>query len=119
MTPQLQFFMILGAVALLLIIFLFLKRGLMSVKYSLLWLALAVGLVVFALFPYVVYVLRDLLDIEMPVNLVFLLMFCFVLVVLLSLSIAISQLADKCKRLTQVNAILEKRVRDLEQQQKH
>ena len=119
MTPQLQFFMILGAVALLLIIFLFLKRGLMSVKYSLLWLALAVGLVVFALFPYVVYVLRDLLDIEMPVNLVFLLMFCFVLVVLLSLSIAISQLADKCKRLTQANAILEKHVRDLEQQQKH
>ena len=119
MTPQLQFFMILGAVALLLIIFLFLKRGLMSVKYSLLWLALAVGLVVFALFPYVVYVLRDLLDIEMPVNLVFLLMFCFVLVVLLSLSIAISQLADKCKRLTQANAILEKRVRELEQQQKH
>lgn len=119
MTPQLQFFMILGAGALLLLIFLFLKRGLMSVKYSLLWLALAVGLVIFALFPYVVYVLRDLLDIEMPVNLVFLLMFCFVLVVLLSLSIAISQLADKCKRLTQANAILEKRVRDLEQQQRH
>ena len=41
----------------------------------------------------------------MPVNLVFLLMFCFVLVVLLSLSIAISQLADKCKRLTQANAM--------------
>ena len=53
-------------------------------------------------------------DVEMPVNLVFLLMFCFVLVVLLSLSIAISQLAEKCRRLTQANAILEKRVRDLE-----
>ena len=101
MTAQLQLFMILGAVVLLLIIFAFLKRGLMSVKYSLLWLALDV--------------LRDLLDIEMPVNLVFLLMFCFVLVVLLSLSIAISQLADKCKRLTQANAMLEKRVRDLEE----
>ena len=37
------------------------------------------------------------------------------LVVLLSLSIAISQLADKCKRLTQANAMLEKRVRDLEE----
>ena len=111
MTAQLQLFMILGAVVLLLIIFAFLKRGLMSVKYSLLWLALAIV----AAFPYVVYVLRDLLDIEMPVNLVFLLMFCFVLVVLLSLSIAISQLADKCKRLTQANAMLEKRVRDLEE----
>lgn len=117
MTAQLQLFMILGAVVLLLIIFAFLKRGLMSVKYSLLWLALAVGLVIAAAFPYVVYVLRDLLDIEMPVNLVFLLMFCFVLVVLLSLSIAISQLADKCKRLTQANAMLEKRVRDLEEKE--
>ena len=115
MTAQLQFFMILGAVALLLIIFAFLKRGLMSVKYSLLWLALAVGLVIFALFPYVVFVLRDLLDIEMPVNLVFFLMVCCVLVVLLSLSIAISQLAEKCKRLPQANAILAKRVRDLEE----
>ena len=46
MTAQLQLFMILGAVVLLLIIFAFLKRGLMSVKYSLLWLALAVGLVI-------------------------------------------------------------------------
>ncbi len=61
-----------------------------------------------------IYVLRDLLDVQMPVNLVFMLMFCFVLLVLLSLSIGVSQLADKCKRLTQENAILEKRVRDLE-----
>ena len=99
MTAQLQFFMILGALVLLATIFALLKRG----------------LVIFAVFPYVVYVLRDLLDVEMPVNLVFLLMFCFVLVVLLSLSIAISQLAEKCKRLTQANAILEKRVRDLEE----
>ena len=91
------------------------RGGAAAHQYSLLWLALAVGLVIAAAFPYVVYVLRDLLDIEMPVNLVFLLMFCFVLVVLLSLSIAISQLADKCKRLTQANAMLEKRVRDLEE----
>lgn len=60
------------------------------------------------------FVLRDLLDIEMLFNLVFLLMFCFVLVVLLSLSIAITQLAEKCKRLTQANAILEHRVRAME-----
>lgn len=58
-------------------------------------------MVIFAVFPYVVYVLRDLLDVQMPVNLVFMLMFCFVLLVLLSLSIGVSQLADKCKRLTQ------------------
>lgn len=114
MTPRLQLYMILGAVILLAVIFCLLKRGLMSVKYSLLWLLLAVCLVIAAAVPYTVFVLRDLLDIQMPVNLIFLLMFCFVLVVLLSLSVAISQLAEKCKRLTQANAILEKRVRDLE-----
>ena len=114
MTARLQLYMILGAVILLAVIFCLLKRGLMSVKYSLLWLLLAVCLVIAAAVPYTVFVLRDLLDIQMPVNLIFLLMFCFVLVVLLSLSVAITQLAEKCKRLTQVNAILEKRVRDLE-----
>ena len=114
MTVQLQAYMLLGALVLLAIIFVFLKKGLMTVKYSLLWLGLSIVLVIFAACPYVVFVLRDILDIEMPVNLVFLLMFCFVLVVLLSLSIAITQLADKCKRLTQENALLEKRVRELE-----
>ena len=77
MTPELQLFMVLGALVLLCIIFTLLKRGLMSVKYSLLWLLLAVALVIAAAFPYVIYVLRDILSIEMPVNLVFLLMFCF------------------------------------------
>lgn len=114
MTAHFQFLTILGAVILLLIIFVLLKKGKMTVKYSLLWLGLAVVLVIFAICPYVVYVLRDLLDVEMPVNLVFMLMFCFVLVVLISLSIAVSQLAEKCKRLTQENALLEKRVRELE-----
>lgn len=115
MTDKFQAFMILGALALLIIIFVLLKHGKMTVKYSLLWMCLSLVLLVFALFPYVVFVLRDILDVEMPVNLVFMLMFCFVLLVLLSLSIAISQLAEKSKRLTQANAILEKRVRELEQ----
>ena len=114
MPVSFQLYMLLGALALLVIIFVFLKKGLLTVKYSLLWLGLSIVLVIFAACPYVVFVLRDILDIEMPVNLVFLLMFCFVLVVLLSLSIAITQLADKCKRLTQENALLEKRVRELE-----
>lgn len=116
MTLQLQLYMLFGALVLLAVIFVLLKKGIMAVKYSLLWLGLSVVLVVFAACPYVVFVLRDLLDIEMPVNLVFLLMFCFVLVVLLSLSITCSQLAEKSRRLVQANALLEQRVRALEQQ---
>ena len=116
MSPEFQRYLIVGALALLIVIFVLLKRGKMTVKYSLLWLGLSLVLTVFAVCPYVVYVLRDILDVEMPVNLVVMLMFCFVLLVLLSLSIALCQLAEKSKRLTQANAILEKRVRDLEKQ---
>ncbi len=116
MTLQLQLYMLFGALVLLAVIFVLLKQGKMAVKYSLLWLGLSVVLVIFAACPYVVFVLRDILDIQIPVNLVFLLMFCFVLVVLLSLSITCSQLAEKSRRLVQANALLEQRVRTLEQQ---
>ena len=115
MTAKFQAFMILGALVLLLIIFVLLKRGKRTVKYSLLWLGRWRALRVFAVWPDGVLVLRDILGVEMPVNLVFMLMFCFVLLVLLSLSIALCQLAEKSKRLTQANAILEKRVRELEE----
>lgn len=114
MSVTLQLELLLGSVCLLAVIFYMLKKNLLSVEYSLLWLFFAAALILFAAVPYVVYVLRDILNIEIPVNLVFVLLFCFVLLVLLSVSVAISQLAEKAKRLAQSNALLEKRVRELE-----
>ena len=114
MTPELQLILLAGAVIYLLLIFRLLKIGKLCIKFSLLWLARGAVLVLFAVCPYVVYVLRDILEIQMPSNLVFLLLFCFVLLVLLILSVAVSAYADRLKRLTQENAMLEKRVRELE-----
>ena len=114
MTPELQIILLVGAVIYLLLIFRLLKIGKLSIKFSLLWLASGAVLVLFPVCPYVVYVLRDILEIQMPSNLVFLLLFCFVLLVLLILSVAVSDYADRLKRLTQENAMLEKRVRELE-----
>ena len=48
MSLKFQAFMILGALVLLIIIFVLLKRGKMTVKYSLLWLGLSLALTVFA-----------------------------------------------------------------------
>ena len=95
MSVTLQLELLLGSVCLLAVIFYMLKKNLLSVKYSLLWLFFAAALILFAAVPYV-------------------LLFCFVLLVLLSVSVAISQLAEKAKRLAQSNALLEKRVRELE-----
>ena len=85
-------------------------------RYSIIWLISAGVLLVFAVFPYVVLVLTDLLGMAVPVNVVFLLVIAFILLLLLSLSSIVSGFAEKIKRLAQENALLEERVRRLEAQ---
>ena len=116
MTLELQIWMLLGAAAYLLLIFWMLKRHRLNVRYSLVWLLFGLALVLFAAVPYVVFVLRDIFDIQMPSNLVFAMVIGFVLLISLSISAAITDFAERIKRLTQTVAILEKRVRQLESQ---
>ncbi|MEF9969859.1 MAG: DUF2304 domain-containing protein [Ruthenibacterium sp.] len=96
------------------IILLMLKRKRLTVRYSIIWLLSGAVFLIFAIFPYTVLVLRDLLKMEMPVNVVFMLVIAFMLLLLLSLSSTVSILSEKQKRLTQTVALLEKRVRELE-----
>ena len=107
--------MFLGTVIFLLVILWLLKKGRLTVRYSIIWLMASGVLMVFAVFPYIVLVLRDWLNMEMPVNVIFTLVIAFMLLLLLSLSTIVSGFSQKLKRLSQENALLEKRVRDLEQ----
>ncbi len=111
--------LILGSAIYLFIILFLLKRKKLTVRYAIIWLFSAFVFIVFAIFPYTVFVLRDLFKMEMPVNLVFMLVFCFVLLLLLSLSGIVSGFSDKFRDLAQKQAFLEKRVRELEEQLKH
>ena len=69
----------------------------------------------FAAFPLVAKMLRGLLRFEVVSNMVFTMLFGFVLLVLLILSATASTQTEEIKRLTQHNAILEHRVRQLEE----
>lgn len=108
--------LLVGDLVFLFLIFLFVKNGRLSVRYSLAWFGLGGVLLVFAAFPVVAKMLRALLHFEVVANLVFTLLFCFVLLVLLILSAAASQHTERIKRLTQQSAMLEQRVRLLEEQ---
>lgn len=110
----LRILLLVGTFIYLGIILYMLKHKKLTVRYSIIWLISGLILLVFAAFPYVVFVLRDLLHVEMPVNLVFTMLFGFVLLLLLSISCIVSGFAEKIKRLTQEAALLEKRVRELE-----
>lgn len=106
--------LLIGSITYLFIILLMLKRKKLTVRYSIIWLLSGSVFLIFAVFPYTVLVLRDLLKMEMPVNVVFMLAIAFMLLLLLSLSSTVSTLSEKQKRLTQTLALLEKRVRELE-----
>ena len=108
--------LVVGVILYLVVIFFLLKKRKLSVQYSIIWLFSGFALLVFALVPYVVLVLGDILHIVNPVNFVFLAAIGFMLLILLSLSASVSQLTEKNKTLTQNAAFLERRIRELEQQ---
>ncbi|MBR2029225.1 MAG: DUF2304 domain-containing protein [Oscillospiraceae bacterium] len=107
--------LIIGAVGFLLFILYLMKKGKLEVKYSIIWLAFSLCMIIFACFPYTVLVLNDIAGVIDPVNFIFFTQIIFILLILLSVSAVISGFSKKIKQLAQANAILEKRVRELEE----
>ena len=110
--------LIIGAVGFLLFIVYLMKKGKLEVKYSIIWLAFSLCMILFACFPYTVLVLNDIAGVIDPVNFIFFTQIIFILLILLSVSAVISGFSKKIKQLAQANAILEKRVRELENELK-
>lgn len=106
--------LIAGSVLYLGVILFLLKRKKLNVQYSIIWLASAVVFIIISTSPVLVAMLGNILGIEMPANLIFTVLFAFVLLLLLSLSIIVTGFAAKLKRLAQHNALLEERIRKLE-----
>ena len=107
--------LIIGAVGFLLFIVYLMKKGKLEVKYSIIWLAFSLCMILFACFPYTVLILNDIAGVIDPVNFIFFTQIIFILLILLSVSAVISGFSKKIKQLAQANAILEKRVRELEE----
>lgn len=112
--PIFRIALLVGAGLYLLIILGLLKKKKLTVRYAIVWLLSGIALLAFAIFPYIVLVLRDLMHVEMAVNVVFMLTIAFMLLLLLSISTVVSEFGEKIKRLTQTQALLEKRLRELE-----
>ncbi len=114
-TLTLQHLLIIGSFVLFGMILWLIKHKKIEVKYSIIWLAFSVTMIAFALCRYLVLVLSDITGVVNPVNFIFLTQIIFILLILLSVTAVISGFSRKIKRLAQSNALLEKRVRELEQ----
>lgn len=89
-------------------------RKRLSLNYSLLWLAMAAGMLVMVMFPGLVYDLTRLLGIDLPIHMIFTGFAFFALVMLFYLTCIVSRDNEKNRAMIQQMALLERRVRELE-----
>ena len=87
----------------------------MELKYALSWFVISLFVLVVDIFPDIMEKLADILGITTPVNMMFLLGFLFSLAIILVLTVALSINAGSVKRLNQKVAMLDKRIRELEE----
>lgn len=115
MTFGLQMTAIIVIVAYFFVLFHLLKKQDINVKYSLLWIFAGLFLLVMAAFPQLLVKITVWMGVQLPSNALFLLTFIFIISILMSLTVVVSHAANRIRRLTQQTALLEKRIRELEQ----
>lgn len=93
----------------------FLKRKTLALKYTLLWLFSGLAMGIMLLFPKILTVFVEILGIETPVYGLFLAGIFLLLAISMSLTAIVSKQTERIKDLAQDHAMLEKRVRELEQ----
>lgn len=114
MTDLFRMLLLIAVLLYILLIGVLMKKGRMSLKYSLVWFASGIVLLFCALFPQVIRFFTNLMGIYSETNAVFFIGVCFLLIIILSLTSIASGQSDRIRTLTQTQAMLEKRIRDLE-----
>jgi hypothetical protein len=89
------------ALALLLLVFEFLRRRRLREKYAAIWVAVAAGTIVMAVFPNLLYRGAALLGIQTPSNLLFLVSLVVLLSISLQLSGEVGQLEEQTRTLAE------------------
>lgn len=92
-----------------------LKSKRLLLKYSLLWLLIGCTMAILVIFPGVLGWIKDLFGFMDAMNGLFAFAIGFIVVLLMALTSIVSKQSDRIKNLVQDNALLEKRVRDLEE----
>lgn len=114
-SSKLQIAMLMAVGVYFLLVFQLLKRKTLNLKYTLLWLASGVIMLALAAFPQILGWFAALVGIYDPTNALFAFMFFCVIIILMSITAIVSKLNEKSKKLIQSVALLEKRVRELEE----
>lgn len=114
----LQIILIVSSILFLLFILSVTRQNKLSYKYTLLWLLFSIVTILFAIFPQIIVSFSKLIHIKEPTNALFLVYIFLLFVLVFYISIAFTKIFMKVTVLVQENAMLEKRVSELEEKVK-
>lgn len=112
MNIRTQVFVIVIAVLALVVLINMIRKRTLELRYALLWMVMGVGVLIFACFPSLTKHLAGALGIGAPINMLFFIGFCFALAIIFSLTVVISRMANRVKKLTQEMALLKKEMEE-------
>ena len=112
MTLRLQIMVIIFIVLAVLYIVNQLRKKKLDYRFGLGWLLIIVCILVLTVSPKLLSMLAGFLGITLPINMLFFFGFCFIVILVFSMSMMISSLSDRVKKLSQEIAILRKDMYD-------
>ncbi len=116
MLPQrLTLALILAIVIFFIAVLWLLKNRRLALKYTLLWFLTAFLMLLLVLFPGVMNFAASLVGIQSRMNALYIFLIAFLILLVFSLTSIASRQTDRIRSLAQAQAILEKRVRELEE----
>ena len=108
MNIRIQIIIAIGVLVALCIIVNMIRKKRLELRYALTWLFVGIVVLVLDCFPNLMAWLSDKLGIVSPINMLFFLGFCFSLVIIFTLTMAISRMSIRVKELTQAIALNQK-----------
>lgn len=106
--------LIIAVICYFIIILYYLKKRMLELKYTLLWLAAGVVMGIMIFFPELLAAFVRVLGIESNMNGLYVLCIAYIIAILMSLTSIVSRQAFKIRTLIQEISMLDKRIRELE-----
>lgn len=112
MNVRIQVIIAIAIILALCVIVNMIRKKALELRYALAWLLVGIGTLILDLFPGLMTGLAKFMGIAVPTNMLFFLGFCFALIIIFVLTIAVSRMSIRIKNLTQAMALYEKRMKE-------
>lgn len=109
-----QISVLLAVLVYFILLFYLLQKKSLNLKYTLLWIFSGILMLILALFPGILDWFSTIVGISDPTNALFAVVLFCLIIILVSLTSIVSRQNEQIKRITQTIALLDKRIRESE-----